>query len=45
MFDDINIIRVTASLESASGSNLVLPPTYEGGAHNLTAPRPDGSSE
>jgi len=45
MFDDINIIRVTASLEPASGSNLVLPPTYEGGAHNLTAPRPDGSSE
>lgn len=37
------VIRIQADPEPAAGDK-VLPPTYKGGIHNLTAPRPDGSS-
>jgi CRISPR-associated protein Csb1 len=37
------VIRLHADLEPAADGKL-LPPTYAGGSHNLTPPRPDGSS-
>lgn len=38
------VIRFRAELEPAAGDK-ILPPTYTGGKHNLTAPRADGTSE
>lgn len=38
------VVRIHADLTPASGAK-ILPPTYTGGVHNMTAPREDGSSE
>ncbi|EXJ13607.1 type I-G CRISPR-associated RAMP protein Csb1/Cas7g [Imhoffiella purpurea] len=38
------VIRIHATLETGAGNAKVLPPTYVGGKHNMTAARTDGSS-